>query len=95
MINAVLRLTFPRDARVIVIPAILNDDPCVDTKSFRPVQALRIGDILQDCGFAEQHASGDCFQLPPGIAWQFHLLELEALAGSAPLRIITLVRVGP
>lgn len=102
MIQAELKLRFRRNAHVVIMPnhtaGIDGLDNLMDASdknrctTNRPLDALRIGDIIEDCELLDRH-SDDRFNLPAGCTWRFNHLEVEPAAAHDPMRVITLVRV--
>lgn len=102
MIHAQLKLSFPRRAPITIVKnmtagaafdtAMYNDQPLELT--FRPVEALRPNDIIEDCEFVNR-STNERFNLAAGTTWRVQEIELTPLAHDQSQRIITLVRVGP
>jgi hypothetical protein len=91
MIYAELKLHFRYDADVVIIPFECFTEPNSDS---RPIVALRVGDIVQDCRLLDKRTQ-DCFDLPKGITWRFNELRVDPAVSDHRMRVVTLVRVGP
>lgn len=91
MIHAELKLRIPRDHCVVILPNESTLAPIV--RSSRSLEALRIGDIVEDCELVDK-VTGDRFGIPAGVAYRFNQLEVEPPANSRAMRVYTLVRVG-
>lgn len=100
MIHAELKLRIPRDHCVVILPnesalAPIHglDDLMPAVQSFRPLEALRVNDIVEDCELVDK-GTGDRFNIPAGVAYRVKQLEVEPIAADHPMRVYTLVRVG-
>lgn len=96
MIGVKLELRFRRDAQVVILP---NATPGVidgldNLMTSRPLEALRVGNVLQDCELVDR-ASGDRFTLPADIRWRVQELSVDPPHVHRPDRVYTLVRVVP
>jgi len=100
MIGVELKLRIPRDHCVVILPNVSAlapidglDNLMPATQSFRPVEALRIGDIVEDCELVDR-GTGDRFNIPEGVRYRMQGLEVEPPANARAMRVYTLVRVG-
>lgn len=100
MILAELKLRIPRNHHVVILPndsALapihgLDDLMPASRDAPRPLEALRINDIVEDCELVDRD-TGDRFNIPAGVGYRVRQLDVEPLAANAPMRIYTLVRV--
>jgi hypothetical protein len=105
MIEAELKLRFARNAHVVIMPNASDTVPVIDglhnlmdasnhnrCTTHRPIDALRIGDVIEDCELVDRH-SHDRFNLPAGVTWRFQRLDVEPASALHPMRVLTLVRV--
>jgi hypothetical protein len=102
MIEAQLKLRFRRDAHVVILPnytalaGVIHglDDllPADVTTTPRPLEALRVNDIVEDCELVDR-LTGDRFNVPEGVRWKVKELEVQPAAADHPERVFTLVRV--
>lgn len=99
MIHAEIKLRVPRSHCVVILPnmtaaggPIDGLDNLMDVQSYRPIEALHVKDIIEDCELVDK-STGDRINFAAGQAWQVRQLEVEPLAADAPMRVYTLVRV--
>lgn len=91
-----LRVKVGRDHHVVILPNVsaLSEVPDVDAPlySWRPIEVLRVGDVLEDCELVDRF-KGDRFNIPAGVRWKCKELQVEPAAHHYAWRIYTLVRV--
>lgn len=92
-----LRVKVGRDHHVVILPnrsapATLVDYETDPLYSWRPLEVLRVGDVLEDCELVDRF-SGDRFNIPAGVKWKCKELQVEPAAHHYAWRIYTLVRV--
>lgn len=97
MIHAQLKLMFPRRAPITIAKNMTPGEAFEDVPTeytFRPIEALTPGDIVEDCEFIDR-STNQRFNLAAGTTWRVQEIELTPLAHDESQRVITLVRVGP